>query len=112
MVHRDRYIRRQLFATSIQQLDRPEAETRLYSGLDRLFHIRVDFSCSGVRLTVHPLVEAAAFEAPAIAELESWNEAFGGVLVEGIGRDSAVIGGLADVHDFPDFGDKKIGAEG
>ena len=83
----------------------------LHRRLYGLFHVGVDFGGGGVGLAVHPLVEAAALEAPAVPEFEGGDEALRGVFVEGVGRDSEVVGGLADVHDFADFGDKKVGAE-
>jgi len=84
----------------------------LHRGLDGLFHLWVDFGGCGVGLAVHPLVEAGALEAPAIAEFEGGDEAFGGVLVKGVRRNTEVVGGLADIHDLANFRDKKIGAEG
>jgi len=92
-----------------------EAITRqlpcLHRGPDGLFHIRVDFGGGGVGLAVHPFIEAAALEAPAISKFEGRNEALGGVFVEGVGRDAEIVRGLADVHDFPDFRDEEVGAE-
>lgn len=60
----------------------------LHCGLNGLFHVGIDFRGGGVGLAVHPLVKPGALEAPAVAEFKGRDEAFGGVLVEGVGRDA------------------------
>src|ERR1700739_897717 len=85
--------------------------TALHRRPHRLLRVRIDF---GIRLeiglAVHPLVEARAFKTPAIAQLEGGNETFGGVLGEGVRRDTKVVGSLANIHHFANFRHKQIGA--
>ena len=63
-------------------------------------------------MAVHPLVEARALEAPAVAELEGRHEGFRGVFVKGVRGDAEVVGCLADVHYLADFGDEQVGFGG
>jgi len=89
----------------------PARQSNLHRGLDGFLHVGIDFGGGRVGLTIHPLVEAGALKAPAVAELKGWDEALRGVFVEGVWRDAEVVGGLADVHNFADFGDKKVRAK-
>lgn len=86
----------------------PTVSGFLHRRLDGLFHIGVDFGGGRVGLAVHPFVQPAALETPAVSELESRDEALGRILIQGVGRDAKIVGGLADVHDFANFGDKKV----
>ena len=67
----------------------------------------------GLRIThlYHPGVQQTLLKAPAVAELKGWDEALGGIFVKGVRRYTEIVGGLADVHDFTDFGDEEVGAE-
>src|SRR5215469_1955546 len=56
------------------------------------------------RLLVHPVVEEAFAEAPAVAEFEGGDEAFGGVAVERVAADPQVLRRLADIHDLTQYG--------
>ncbi len=77
--------------------------------LDGLLLFGAEFGGLDFRLAVHPLVKPGALETPAIAQLECRYEAFGGVLVEGVGRDAEVIRRLADIHHFANFRDEEVG---
>src|SRR5271166_3309075 len=51
-------------------------------------------------LALHPAVENALFELPAVAEFEGWDLFFGDIFIESVGRHAQILRGLPDVHHF------------
>lgn len=111
MIHPPRYITGRVGAGTQRA-----GEEALVGGLDGFFLAGRDFGLRHggglVGLLVHPVVEARALEAPAIAELEGGDEGLGGVFIEGVGGDAEVVGGLADVHDLTEFWYEQVGLGG